>query len=48
MERLEKNSTPVPWVYPCLGFILADARFGSVAQELQPLAGLQEGLVRLG
>jgi Ca2+-binding RTX toxin-like protein len=28
--------------------ILADSRFGSTAQELQPPAGLQEGLVRLG
>ncbi|MGH8618703.1 MAG: putative Ig domain-containing protein [Burkholderiales bacterium] len=28
--------------------ILADSRFGSAAQELQPLAGLQEGLVKLG
>ena len=26
----------------------ADSRFGSAAQELQPLAGLQEGLVKLG
>ncbi|MBI4190070.1 MAG: putative Ig domain-containing protein, partial [Betaproteobacteria bacterium] len=28
--------------------VLADAQFGSSAQMLQPLAGLQEGLVKLG
>ena len=28
--------------------ILADSRFGNAAQDLQPLAGLQEGLVKLG